>query len=146
MICHSERRKLKMAGGVENSPRPFSLPEDYPRNTRGGGGYGGMHRLRRIFLENSRTKNSRRECRLSVLAIPVGARVGAYVCAYVRAYVCAYVARPIQTKKTTHKNGLNSGLYDLIGIRLLKRIINSNKRPKIKPYGRVRFLSVIQRA
>ena len=26
-------------------------------------------------LENSRTKNSRRECRLSVLAIPVGASV-----------------------------------------------------------------------
>lgn len=46
---------------------------------------------------------------------------------------------------TTHKNGLNSGLYDLIGIRLLKRIINPNKRLKIKPYGRVRFLSIIQR-
>ena len=31
-------------------------------------------------LENSRTKNSRRECRLSVLAIPVGASVRACVC------------------------------------------------------------------
>lgn len=30
-------------------------------------------------LENSRTKNSRRECRLSVLAIPVGASVRMYV-------------------------------------------------------------------
>lgn len=49
MTCRSERRKLKMAGGVENSPRPFSRPEDYPRSTRGGGGYGGMHRIRRIF-------------------------------------------------------------------------------------------------
>ena len=49
-------------------------------------------------LENSRTKNSRRECRLSVPAICAGypcgcvracvcACVGAYVCAYVRAYV-----------------------------------------------------------
>lgn len=47
---------------------------------------------------------------------------------------------------TTHKNGLNSGLYGLIGIRLPKRIINPKKRPKIKPYGRVRFLSVVQRA
>ena len=42
-------------------------------------------------FENSRTKNSRRECRLSVLAIPVGASV--------RMYVRAYVARPIQVKK-----------------------------------------------
>ena len=42
-------------------------------------------------FENSRTKNSRRECRLSVPAIPVGACVGAYV--------RAYVARPIQAKK-----------------------------------------------
>ena len=52
-------------------------------------------------FENSRTKNSRRECRLSVLAIPVGmrARVGAFVrawvslwvSAYPRAYVCACV-------------------------------------------------------
>lgn len=39
MICRSERRKLKMAGGVKNSPRPFLRIEDYPRNTRGGGGY-----------------------------------------------------------------------------------------------------------
>lgn len=73
----------------------------------------------------------------------------AYVCAYVRASVRAYVARlfvGIRRKShTTHKNGLNSGLYDLIGIRLLKRIINPKKRPKIKPYGRVRFLSIIQR-
>lgn len=102
-------------------------------------------------LENSRTKNSRRECRLSVPAIPVRslcvrpcvyACVGACVCAYVR----AYVVRPIQAKShTAHKNGLNSGLYDLIGIRLPKRIINANKRLKIKPYGRVRFLSIIQR-
>lgn len=40
-----------------------------------------------FFLENSRTKNSRRECRLSVPAIPVGASVR------------AYVVRPIQAKK-----------------------------------------------
>ena len=39
MICRSERRKLKIAGGVKNSPRPFLHIEDYPRNTRGGGGY-----------------------------------------------------------------------------------------------------------
>ena len=71
----------------------------------------------------------------------------AYVRAYVCAYVRAYVARPIRRKShTTHKNGLNLGLYDLIGIRLPKRIINPNKRLKIKPYGRIRFLSVIQRA
>lgn len=73
-----------------------------------------------------------------------------WVRVYPRAYVRAYVARlfvGIRRKShTTHKNGLNSGLYDLIGIRLLKRIINPNKRPKIKPYGRVRFLSVSQRA
>ena len=60
-------------------------------------------------FENSRTKNSRRECRLSVPAIPVGMRalVGASVRAWVslwvrvypRAYVRAYVARPIQAKK-----------------------------------------------
>nr|DAH72535.1 MAG TPA: hypothetical protein [Caudoviricetes sp.] len=58
MICRSERRKLKITGGVENSPRPFSRPEDYPRNTRGGGGYKltarlwwwyCLHRIRRIF-------------------------------------------------------------------------------------------------
>lgn len=102
-------------------------------------------------FENSRTKNSRRECRLSVLAIPVGASVRICVrgCVYPRASVRAYVARlfvGIRRKShTTHKNGLNSGLYDLIGIRLPKRIINANKRPKIKPYGRIRFLSVIQR-
>lgn len=46
----------------------------------------------------------------------------------------------------THKNGLNSGLYDLVGIRLPKWIINAKKRLKIEPYGRVRFLSVNQRA
>lgn len=103
-------------------------------------------------LENSRTKNSRRECRLSVLAIPMGASVRICVRAsvYPRASVRAYVARlfvGIRRKShTTHKNGLNSGLYDLIGIRILKRIINANKRPKIKPYGRIRFLSVNQRA
>lgn len=99
-------------------------------------------------LENSRTKNSRRDCRLSVLAIPMGASVRICVrgCVYPRAsvYPRAYVARlfvGIRRKShTTHKNGLNSGLYDLIGIRLLKRIINANKRPKIKPYGRIRFL------
>lgn len=50
-----------------------------------------------FFLENSRTKNSRRECRLSLcaplscVAIPVGACV--------RAYMRAYVVRPIQAKK-----------------------------------------------
>ena len=80
----------------------------------------------------------------------VRAYVRAYVCAYVRASVRAYVARlfvGIRRKShTTHKNVLNSGLYGLIGIRLLKRIINPKKRPKIKPYGRVRFLSVTQRA
>lgn len=69
---------------------------------------------------------------------------------WVRPCVCACVcstALSVFRRKshTTHKNGLNSGLYDLIGIRLLKRIINPNKRPKIKPYGRVRFLSVSQR-
>ena len=50
-----------------------------------------------FFLENSRTKNSRRECRLS-LCVPlscVSMRVSACVCAYMR----AYVARPIQAKK-----------------------------------------------
>lgn len=43
-------------------------------------------------LENSRTKNSRRECRLSVLAIPVGmrARLGAFVRAWVSLRVSAY--------------------------------------------------------
>ena len=70
-----------------------------------------------------------------------------WVRVYPRAYVRAYVARPIRRKShTTHKNGLNSGLYDLIGISLPKRIINANKRLKIEPYGRIRFLSVIQRA
>ena len=39
-----------------------------------------------FFLENSRTKNSRRECRLSVLAIPVGASVR--MCVRVSACVC----------------------------------------------------------
>ena len=38
-------------------------------------------------LENSRTKNSRRECRLSVLAIPVGASVRMCVRMCVRMYV-----------------------------------------------------------
>ena len=57
-----------------------------------------------FFLENSRTKNSRRECRLSVLAIPVGASVRICVrgCVYPRASVRAYVARlfvGIQAKK-----------------------------------------------
>lgn len=80
-----------------------------------------------------------------------GGCVRAYVCAYVRAFVRAWVcstALSVFRRKshTTHKNGLNSGLYDLIGIRLPKRIINANKRPKIKPYGHIRFLSVIQRA
>ena len=48
-----------------------------------------------FFLENSRTKNSRRECRLSVLTIPVGASVRICVrgCVYPRAYMRAYVAR-----------------------------------------------------
>ena len=71
---------------------PVALVVEVGINSRrvfGGGiacfAYGGFS------FENSRTKNSRRECRLSVLAIPVGA----YVCAYVR----AYVARPIQAKK-----------------------------------------------
>ena len=86
-----------------------------------------------------------------MLAIPVGASVRICVrgCVYPRASVRAYVARlfvGIRRKShTTDKNGLNSGLYDLIGIRLLKRIINPNKRLKIKPYGHVRFLSVSQR-
>ena len=98
-----------------------------------------------FFLENSRTKNSRRECRLS-LWVCVPGWVRPWVRVYPRASVRAYMARPIQAKShTTHKNGLNSGLYGLIGIRLLKRIINPNKRPKIKPYGRFRFLSVSQR-
>ena len=95
-------------------------------------------------FENSRTKNSRRECRLS-LCIPracVGIPVGACVCMCVRMWHDLFRRK----SHTTHKNGLNSGLYDLIGIRLPKRIINSNKRLKIEPYGRVRFLSVIQRA
>ena len=90
-------------------------------------------------------------CRLSLwVRARVGASVGAYVpmcvCAYVRAYVARLFVGIRRKSHTTHKNGLNSGLYDLIGIRLSKRIINANKRPKIKPYGRVRFLSVIQRA
>ena len=92
-------------------------------------------------LENSRTKNSRRECRLSVLAILVGARVSACVCMCVRMWHDLFRRK----SHTTHKNGLNSGLYDLIGIRLPKRIINANKRLKIEPYGRIRFLSVSQR-
>ena len=41
-------------------------------------------------VENSRTKNSRRECRLSVPAIPVGASVGMRVSVCVR-IICAYV-------------------------------------------------------
>ena len=40
-------------------------------------------------FENSRTKNSRRECRLSVLAIPVGACVCACVCMCLCACVCS---------------------------------------------------------
>lgn len=98
-------------------------------------------------FENSRTKNSRRECRLSQ-CVPLRA------CSRVRMYVPMCVPMcvrmwhdPFRRKShTTHRNGLNSGLYGLIGIRLPKRIINPKKRPKIKPYGRVRFLSVIQRA
>ena len=39
-------------------------------------------------LENSRTKNSRRECRLSVPAIPVGALVGACLYACIRVRSC----------------------------------------------------------
>ena len=96
-------------------------------------------------LENSRTKNSRRECRLSLCV-----SLRAWVRASVRMYVpmCVRMWHDLFRRKshTTHKNGLNSGLYDLIGIRLPKRIINAKKRPKIKPYGRIRFLSVIQRA
>ena len=42
-------------------------------------------------LENSRTKNSRRECRLSVPAIPVGIPVGARVSACVCMCLCACV-------------------------------------------------------
>ena len=107
-----------------------------------------------FFLENSRTKNSRRECRLSlwvcvpgwvrscVRGIPVGDCVSACVCMCVRMWHDLFRRK----SHTTHKNGLNSGLYYLIGIRLPKRIINANKRLKIEPYGRVRFLSVIQRA
>lgn len=60
-----------------------------------------------------------------------------------RAYVCRHSG---EKPKASHKNGLNSGLYGLIGIRLPKRIINPIKRPKFKSYGRVRFLSVSQRA
>ena len=63
-----------------------------------------------FFLENSRTKNSRRECRLSLcvplacVGIPVGASVRICVrgCVYPRASVRAYVARlfvGIQAKK-----------------------------------------------
>ena len=98
-------------------------------------------------LENSRTKNSRRECRLS-LCVPlscVGIPVGACVRACVRIWH-GFLSVFRRKSHTTHKNGLNSGLYDLIGIRLSKWIINANKRLKIKPYGRIRFLSVIQRA
>ena len=101
-----------------------------------------------FFLENSRTKNSRRECRLSlcVLLACVGARVSACVRAFVRSCVRIWHDLFRRKSQTTHKNGLNSGLYDLIGIRLPKQIINPNKRLKIEPYGRIRFLSVIQRA
>ena len=99
-------------------------------------------------FENSRTKNSRRECRLSLCA-PL-ACVSLWVRPCVRMYVpmCVRMWHDLFRRKshTTHKNGLNSGLYYLIGIRLPKRIINPKKRPKIKPYGRVRFLSAIQRA
>lgn len=109
-----------------------------------------------FFLENSRTKNSRRECRLSlcVLLACVGVRVSACVCmclcGCVRAYVRAYIARlfvGIQAKKPYNpQKRLKFGLIRPYWLRLLKRIINPNKRLKIEPYGRIRFLSVIQRA
>ena len=100
-------------------------------------------------FENSRTKNSRRECRLSLWVCVPG-----WVRSCVRGYPCGCLCPCVRMwhdlfrrkSHMTHKNGLNSGLYYLIGIRLPKRIINAKKRPKIKPYGRVRFLSVIQRA
>lgn len=108
-------------------------------------------------LENSRTKNSRRECRLSVpgffrvYACPggcVGGCVPICVCVYPCACVCVecLCRHSGEKAKASHKNGLNSGLYSLIGIRLPKQTINPIKRPKFKPYGRVRFLSVSQRA
>ena len=57
-------------------------------------------------FENSRTKNSRRECRLSLwVCVPGWVRpcVRGYPCGCVRIrvrmYVRAYVARPIQVKK-----------------------------------------------
>ena len=83
-------------------------------------------------------------------AFPLRAWVRASVRMYVPMYVpmCVRMWHDLFRRKshTTHKNGLNSGLYGLIGIRLSKRIINANKRLKIEPYGRIRFLSVIQRA
>lgn len=78
-------------------------------------------------------------------AFPFRAWVSLWVRAFVRAYVARLFVGIRRKSHTTHKNGLNSGLYDLIGIRLPKRIINPNKRLKIEPYGRVRFLSVSQR-
>lgn len=90
-----------------------------------------------------------RPCVYACVGIPVGASVRMYVPICVRSCVRiwhGFLSVFRRKSHTTHKNGLNSGLYDLIGIRLPKRIINPNKRPKIKPYGRVRFLSVIQRA
>lgn len=82
-------------------------------------------------------------CRLSSwVCVPVCVPI--CVCVYPCACVC--VERPCrhsgEKPKAGHKNGLNSGLYGLIGIRLPKRIINPIKRPKFKPNGRVRFLSV----
>lgn len=52
-----------------------------------------------FFLENSRTKNSRRECRLSVLAIPMGACVRMYVPMCVRGttYSGEKAIRPTKT-------------------------------------------------
>ena len=51
-------------------------------------------------LENSRTKNSRRECRLSVPAIPVGACPGACVRAYMaRLFVGIQAKKPYDPQK-----------------------------------------------
>nr|DAP44037.1 MAG TPA: hypothetical protein [Caudoviricetes sp.] len=64
----------------------------------------------------------------------------------VRRHTRGYLSCPfVEYSGEKDKNGLNSDLYGLIGIRLPKRIINPKKRPKIKSYGRVRFLSVSQR-
>ena len=59
-----------------------------------------------FFLENSRTKNSRRECRLSLW---VRARVRAFVRAFVRIWH-GFLSVFRRKSHTTHKNGLNSGL------------------------------------